>query len=168
MKTFGKDHWSYKHGGATKTTKSGKSAEYQAYINAKSRCNNPKAVNYSYYGGRGIEFRFASFNEFFAELGQRPSPTHSVERINNDGHYESGNVRWATKKEQVENRRCTTLTVRGMTLPRAEWARRLGVGHVTLIQRQRQGWCDACIVTLPFRAGVKQSCLCLKNSTENE
>lgn len=80
-------------------------AEYRAYHHAKNRCNNPKDKGYKYYGGRGIEFRFTSFEEFIAHIGPRPSPKHSLDRIDNDGHYEPGNVRWATKEEQMCNLR---------------------------------------------------------------
>lgn len=79
--------------------------EYRAYINAKSRCENPRATHFESYGGRGIEFRFSCFEDFYAELGDRPTPTHSVDRINVDGHYERGNVRWAVKRVQQYNRR---------------------------------------------------------------
>lgn len=78
--------------------------ERRAFNSARTRCNNPNTAVYSYYGGRGIEFRFTSFDEFFKELGNRPSDSHSLDRIDNDGHYEKGNVRWATKKEQIGNR----------------------------------------------------------------
>lgn len=80
-------------------------SELRAYSDAKRRCLNPKNKSYSNYGGRGIEFRFNSFEEWFAELGLKPTPDHSVDRIDNDGHYEPGNVRWATKTEQQKNRR---------------------------------------------------------------
>jgi hypothetical protein len=80
-------------------------SELSAYYEAKYRCTNPKHKAYPYYGGRGIEFRFANIEEFLHEVGPRPSPLHSIDRINNDGHYEPGNVRWATKKEQTHNRR---------------------------------------------------------------
>ena len=79
--------------------------EYKAYSHAKSRCNDPNHAAYKWYGGRGIEFRFKSFEEFIEHIGLRPSPKHSLDRINNNGHYEVGNVRWATKKEQMFNRR---------------------------------------------------------------
>jgi hypothetical protein len=84
-----------------------KTPEYKSYISAKQRCNNPNTWNYASYGGRGIEFKFNSFEEWFAELGPRPEPKHlySVNRIDNDGHYEKGNVEWATSKEQRNNRR---------------------------------------------------------------
>lgn len=79
--------------------------EYRAYIRANRRCNNSKDEQYSYYGGRGIKFLFNSYPEFLTEIGRKPSPKHSLDRINNNGPYEVGNVRWATKKEQVYNRR---------------------------------------------------------------
>jgi hypothetical protein len=84
-----------------------KSPEYKSYISAKGRCNNPNATSYEDYGGRGIQLRFNSFEEWFAELGPKPEPKrlYSVNRINNDGHYEKGNVEWATAKEQNYNRR---------------------------------------------------------------
>ena len=87
-------------------TKHGKShtKEYQRYAQAKSRCNCPTSARYSSYGGRGILFKFASFGQFFAELGQCPK-RRTLDRINNDGHYEPGNVRWATKKQQYASRR---------------------------------------------------------------
>jgi len=83
----------------------GKSPEYTAYGNAKARCTNPKFWAWKHYGGRGIEFRFKSFEEFLSELGPRPSPKHSIDRIDNNGHYVPGNVRWATWEQQVQNKR---------------------------------------------------------------
>lgn len=82
-----------------------KTPEYWAYKGAKGRCTNTKNPSYPDYGRRGIEFRFTSFQEFLDVVGKRPSPLHSLDRIENDGHYERGNLRWATKEEQANNRR---------------------------------------------------------------
>lgn len=77
----------------------------RAYDTAKSRCNNPNDQRYNDYGGRGIKFKFKNFEQWFAELGPKPSPQHSVDRKNNDGNYEPGNLRWATSSEQRKNSR---------------------------------------------------------------
>jgi hypothetical protein len=78
--------------------------EYHAWWNAKNRCTNPNSQRWYTHGGRGIKFLFNTFEEFYAELGPRPSPAHSLDRENNDGDYEPGNVRWATRSEQQKNK----------------------------------------------------------------
>jgi hypothetical protein len=79
--------------------------EYKALHQAKQRCENPNDPQFKNYGGRGIEFHFESFEQFFAEVGPRPDDGMSLDRIDNDGHYEPGNVRWATDSQQAKNRR---------------------------------------------------------------
>jgi hypothetical protein len=78
--------------------------EYRSYKAAKERCCNPNHRYFAYYGGRGIEFRYASFEEFFADLGLCP-PGRSLDRRDVNGHYQPGKCRWATPKEQANNRR---------------------------------------------------------------
>ncbi len=81
---------------------------FMAYMNAKMRCKSPQAyVKWHNYGGRGIEFRFSSFEEFYADVGEKPSPGLSLDRIDNNGHYEPGNVRWTDWTTQNANRRIT-------------------------------------------------------------
>ena len=87
------------------------SSEYRSYFNARCRCNKVDDIMYESYGGRGIMFLFNSFEEFYKELGPKPSPFHQIDRINNDGNYEPGNVRWVTRKENCNNRRNSLIKI---------------------------------------------------------
>lgn len=81
--------------------------EYRIWAHIIGRCTNPNDASYHHYGGRGITVapEWRSFDRFYADVGSRPSPEYSIDRINNDGNYEPGNVRWATNKEQANNKR---------------------------------------------------------------
>jgi hypothetical protein len=95
-----------KHGA---TTHAARSRAYAAWISAKSRCFNPKMAHWHRYGGRGITMCDAWRNDFPAflrEMGECP-PGLTLDRVNNDGHYEPGNCRWASMKEQGHNRSTT-------------------------------------------------------------
>jgi len=82
--------------------------EYGAWAAMKTRCTNPNSNRWHDYGGRGISVCDEWSEDYLAFLnhvGRKPSPAHSLDRIDNDGNYEPGNVRWATRKQQLANRR---------------------------------------------------------------
>ena len=81
---------------------------HAVYANLKQRCNNPKTRNYKNYGGRGIKNKFKSVNEFIdyiINVLQIDPRRLQIDRIDNDGHYEKGNIRFITAKENANNRR---------------------------------------------------------------
>jgi hypothetical protein len=125
-----------------------KSPEYRSYRHAKHRCNNPNNLAYDDYGGRGIKFLFDSFEQFLDELGVKPSPEYSIDRIDNDGNYERGNVRWATLDMQASNKRSNrNVEIDGKTQTISRWCD----GDKNRKERayariDRLGWCDQCAV----------------------
>jgi hypothetical protein len=120
------------------------SSEHGIWQGLQQRCSNPKARFYHRYGGRGIQVCqrwINSFEDFFSDMGPRPSKKHSIDRIDNDGHYEPGNCRWATKSVQCNNTSKNTLVVfRGTTKTMSEWAEEIGMNYSTLLYRFRRGW----------------------------
>lgn len=113
--------------------------EYRTWAHILGRCNNPSDANYCYYGARGIRVApewADSFEAFLRDVGRAPSPRHSIDRINNDGNYEPGNVRWATSAEQNRNTR-KNVFVNGMCLVDACAA--LGISYGAAQARIRKG-----------------------------
>jgi hypothetical protein len=132
--------------------------EYWAWHAMKQRCEDRGHPSYENYGARGITVDprwSASYEAFIADVGHRPSPQHSLDRINNNCGYEPGNVRWATKKEQQNNRRVSvSITHDGRTDSISGWSESLGISRRTLQSRHANGWSDERIVTTPV--GGKQ------------
>lgn len=136
-----------------------KTPEYTTWKEMKRRCYNPRNSQYHLYGGRGITIcdRWrTTFVNFLADMGKKPSPQHSIDRIDNDGNYEPANCRWATKMEQSHNsRKVRLITYNGETLCLREWARKVGITHRTLSVRLRRGWTTERALTTP----AIQSCI---------
>lgn len=118
--------------------------EFQAWHNMKQRCENPNHRQFHVYGGRGIQVcaRWASFENFLADMGPRPSPDHSIDRYpDQNGNYCPENCRWATQKQQTRNmRRNVNITYRGVTRCATDWAILLGLDPSTIIRRHRLRW----------------------------
>jgi hypothetical protein len=117
--------------------------EYGIWQGMRKRCNNPKHVAYAYYGGRGIKVcsRWDDFSTFLSDMGPRPSPAYSIDRIDNNLGYSPENCRWATATEQNNNTsRAALITFNGETRSKAEWARHLGMKVSILGYRLKSGW----------------------------
>jgi hypothetical protein len=123
---------------------------YSIWSNMKTRCLNSKDLRYPGYGGRGITIcgRWLKFENFYADMGKRPTGM-SIDRINNNGNYEPGNCRWATSKEQAQNRRNSlSITYLGETKAISEWAKLFGIKYGTIKWRLKKGWPVEKILTL--------------------
>lgn len=132
-----------------------KTPEYLCWLGMRQRCNKPRRKEYRYYGGRGIRVCEAwdrSFSAFLADMGRRPSPSHTLDRINNDGDYEPGNCRWATWSEQNNNTRFNrNITYLGETLTVAQWSKRVGIKRNTLWTRlDGCGWTFERAISTPI------------------
>lgn len=132
------------------------SREYRAWENMRARCTNPKVDAYKYYGARGITVcpLFDTFVGFFATLGECP-PGLTLERINTNGNYEPGNVKWATRKEQMRNMRHNRMiTFEGSTKPLSQWAEEMRVSERCIRRRISAGWSiTRALTTTPNAAG---------------
>lgn len=109
----------------------------------RARCLSPKHPHFHDYGGRGIGIceRWSGFDAFLSDVGPRPSSDRFLDRIDNGGSYEPGNVRWATRIEQHRNKRSNHLiTAFGETLTLAEWSERTGLRKETIRMRLTRGW----------------------------
>jgi hypothetical protein len=116
--------------------------EHRTWLDMRRRCLCKNTKNWHNYGGRKISVckRWSSFENFLADMGPRPSPRHSLDRINNNGNYEPSNCRWATSKQQLRNtRRNRFLEIDGTTKLLSEWASDYNIASSTLSARRKKG-----------------------------
>ncbi len=148
---IGLGNLNYRHG---KTS----SPEYKVWNNMLSRCNNKNHPRYPDWGGRGITVcdEWLKFAGFYSDMGDRPSPHHTLERADNKLGYTKDNCYWATPAEQSLNRRSNThLTHAGETKTIKEWSDTLGVKAVTISSRLRRGYTIERALERRLHAGTK-------------
>ena len=129
--------------------------EYRVWCAMKGRCLNPNDQNFHHYGGRGITVcdRWMKYESFIADMGNRPSPKHQLERLNNDHGYSPLNCKWATIEEQHRNQRSNVnITVNGETKVAADWASEIGVSQSVIHNRMASGMSGEEAVSRPCKS----------------
>lgn len=130
------------------------SPEYTAWMHMIQRCRNPNCKHFSYYGGRGITVceRWRNFENFFRDMGPRPTAKHTLERVDNNGNYTPENCVWATRQQQQQNIRSNQwIEWRGQRRVVAEWARIVGIQANVLGLRFKNGWTPERALTTPIK-----------------
>ncbi|MDB5937503.1 MAG: uncharacterized protein JWQ01_4847 [Massilia sp.] len=119
-----------------------KTVEYMTWNRMWTRCTNPKTDRYANYGGRGITVcdRWKSFENFFEDMGVRPSDNHSIGRKENDGPYSPNNCAWETEEEQNSNKSTSRfIEFDGRRLTVSQWASETGISAGLIIHRLNEG-----------------------------
>lgn len=135
------------------------SVEFRIWAAMRARCTNPNSSDYESYGGRGTRVcdRWLQFENFLDDMGLRPESNFSIDRIDNKGHYEPSNCRWATRQQQANNRTTNiVICFRDRKLTVAGWARETGLSYKALIQRYHAGWTPERMLTEPVRGGTDE------------
>lgn len=128
--------------------------EYGVWHGIKQRTGNPNNPSSSNYSERGIRLceRWMKFENFFADMGERPTPKHTIERRNNDGIYEPDNCYWATRDVQNRNNRRTRfITFNSETLCLSDWATRIGIDSKSISYRLRRWPIELALTTPPLK-----------------
>lgn len=144
-----------RRGNATTHGRKG-TAEYRVWSKMLARCTNQNENNYARYGALGVSVceRWRKFENFLADMGERPSDRHQLDRYpNKTGNYEPGNCRWVTSKENNRNKNNNVvITFNGESLCMAEWAERIGIANELLWKRiNTLGWPTDKALTTPVR-----------------
>lgn len=116
-------------------------AEFRIWCHMLGRCYNETDHKYRYYGARGIKVcdEWHSFENFYADMGDKPSANHSLDRVDNDAGYSASNCRWATGMQQAQNKRNNVaVIVQGERMVVAAAERALGIGGGSISQRVRK------------------------------
>lgn len=132
-----------------------RSKEYHAWQRIKVRCYHKNREEYKSYGGRGITVCkrwLNSFENFYADMGDCPSNSHSIDRIDVNGNYEPSNCRWATLKEQCNNKRTNHfLEFNGESKTIQQWCDFFGLADTTVHNRLKRGWSIEDTLTKPVK-----------------
>lgn len=145
-----------KHGYAPKNKS--RSNIYRRWQHMVQRCINPNDRDYARYGAKGIQVceRWRDFTNFLSDMGIPPSEAHSIDRLDVYGNYEPNNCRWATSKQQANNRRSTVyLTIQGETKPLSVWCEQYNIGSKTVLYRLKLGMSHEEALTKPLRRKLK-------------
>lgn len=125
---------------------------YRVWTNMLTRCNNPKSKDYKYYGDKGVKvcLRWYKFENFLKDMGESPLGSQ-IDRIDNDGHYDEKNCRWATKQQQMRNTsRNHLVKYDGKKLCLAEWGVRTGLPASAIRKCLERGWSVKASLTTPL------------------
>lgn len=126
--------------------------EYMAWTQMRARCFTKSRPDYDRYGGRGITVceRWNDYKNFLLDMGRAPSSRHSLDRVDTNGNYQPSNCRWATHKQQANNRRSSRfVTIGGVSHTLAEWAEIKRVKHRLITVRIWRGWDPVEAITTP-------------------
>lgn len=132
----------WKSRGCFKCRRKSNKDERRTYTLIRYRCNTKTSPDYPKWGGAGVECRFKTFEEFFKCVGRKPSKAHSIDRFpKSNGHYEKGNVRWATQKEQGNNRKNNVfIKFKNQRKTASEWSKLFNINYSTLRERLKRGY----------------------------
>ena len=134
------------------------SYEFSTWTDIKTRCYNKNSTSFANYGGRGIKVCdkwLESFEDFLSDMGVRPSRNHSIDRIDVDGDYTPNNCRWATAKEQANNKRSNhMITINRETKTLQEWANLYRLSPTAILLRERKGLEGKALIAPSSRGGT--------------